>query len=342
MTLIPQDQPKSAEKSPKGFTGSPRTRDSILVESGTNELEILIFLLGDQRFGVNVAKVREVITPVPVVRAPEQPEFVKGMFDLRGRVLPLVDLMGFMEIEPTGDSAERHVVVTEFHGKQIGFEVQDVDTIYRMTWRDVRQVPKAASTGNRSVTGMVEVGEDLVMMLDFESISDRLDGGMILTEQQHAEELVAARRGVRVVFAEDSDFFRKRFASYLRNAGYESIDEFDNGQSALDHLKAVAKDPALRPDIIVSDIEMPQVDGLYLCRCVKESSALKDIPVLLFSSLVNEHTIHRGDSVGADAQLAKPEQEEVLSTIDLLLGFVVDENAPASEEDRTGDLRSAA
>jgi len=290
----------------------------ILLESGTNELEVLIFRLSGQRYGVNVAKVREVILPVVTAASPNQPESVLGMFNLRGKVMPLVDLHHYFELEPETEGVQSgRVIVTEFNGQSAGFRVDGVEQIHRMSWASMREVPQIHESGNHfAVTGVTEINKELILMLDFESIVDHI----ALNKQlhiKHVENPLGVDRGSKRIFlAEDSRFIANLMIELLHNSGYTQAQLFRNGGQAWDALNTLIKAGQPLPQLLVSDIEMPQMDGLALTRRIKETAALRDIPVILFSSLITADTLHKGEQVGAMRQISKPQLTELVQIID--------------------------
>ena len=298
-------------------------RNDILLESGTNELEVLIFHLGDQTYGVNVAKVREVILPTRVSASPQQPTCVRGMFNLRGRVLPLVDLHRFFGIQPASDDEQkRRVIVTEFNGAQAAFQVDSVDQIHRMSWADMKAVPDTGGIAGGgiddrfAITGITEINDRLVLMLDFESVYDEIT----LQEQYHvthvANTLSVDRPAVRLYLADDSKFIQSIMRRLLLASDYTDLHLFDNGRLAWEALDKAAKTADRVPDIIISDIEMPQMDGLHLCKRIKADTRFANIPVVVFSSLVTDETQHKSQSVGANEQISKPELVKLVELLD--------------------------
>ncbi len=297
-----------------GKTGPTRQGEAeILLESGTNELEVLVFSVGAGTFGVNVAKVREVILPMRTVAAPQQHPCVIGMFNLRGRLLPLVDLHKYLRIEPVGE--DRKVIVTEFNGQQAAFAVSGVEQIYRMNWGDMKSVPDTEGQSHFAITGITEIGQRLVLMLDFESISDHISVQDMLHIDRVPNPLGVDRGSARIIVAEDSKFIRGIMTGVLGASGYTQVRAFSNGLDAW-HAIQPGVDGQPGCDILVTDIEMPQVDGLHLTRRVKESAPLRHIPVLLFSSLITADTRHKGSQVGADEQIAKPDLPHLVEIVD--------------------------
>ncbi len=292
-------------------------RDDILLESGTNELEVLVFGLGDQSYGVNVAKVREVILPVPIAASPGQPPDVMGMFNLRSVVLPLVNLHTYFGIEPTDDNPENHrIIVTEFNGAQAAFKVERVDHIHRMSWKSIRSVPDETGSEHMSVTGITEIGDKLVLMLDFESVFDHISMQNTLHITSVDNELGVDRESVNVFIADDSKFIRNIMYNVLTGSGYTNVTAFNNGLDCWEAIQASANGEGTQPNILVTDIEMPQMDGLHLTRKVRTLPATASLPVLLFSSLITDDTRHKGDDVGANQQIAKPELPKLVQIVD--------------------------
>jgi len=294
-----------------------KQEQQILLDAGTNELEILVFGLGDAAYGINVAKVREVILPVEVAASPDQPESVLGMFNLRNRVLPLVDLHHFFNIEPADKNPKnRKVIVTEFNGNFAAFQVEFVEQIYRFSWSNVKPLPEMHGHDKIAVTGIVEMNDRLVMMLDFESIFDHINmqRGFHIS---HVENTLGVNRGgCRIALAEDSNFIRSLMVDILSRSGYTQVTVFTNGQDAWKAIEASANDPEHAFDVVITDIEMPKMDGLALTRHIKSHPQLEHVPVLLFSSLITDDNLHKGKQVGADVQLAKPQLPELVSIVD--------------------------
>lgn len=299
------------------MSNTPPQGNDILLDSGTNELEVLVFGLGDGVYGVNVAKVREVILPVDIAASPNQPDSVLGMFNLRNHVLPLVDLHQFFDLEPADDNPKnRKVIVTEFNGNRAAFQVESVEQIYRLSWSDIKPLPEMHGANRIAVTGIAHMNDRLVMMLDFESVFDHIS----LQKNFHIDRVENAlgvdRSSSRVMLAEDSNFIRTLMHDVLVRSGYSQVQAFSNGQAAWEAMQATLDNPGSAFNLVITDIEMPQLDGLALTRNIKSNPQLQHIPVLLFSSLITDDTRHKGETVGADGQLAKPQLPELVSIVD--------------------------
>lgn len=296
----------------------------ILLNAGTNELEVLVFTLGQSVCGVNVAKVREVVRWMPPTRTPALHPSVEGMFKLRGEVIAMVDLCRHLGIQTTETNDEdRRVIVTEFNGRRTAFVVDSVEQIHRLSWTSIEPVPEfsgVSGLGENAVsacTGVLKLGERLVLMIDFESVADSI----VFDERLHNAEIAAPPHGLdrsklHVIVAEDSGFMRGLLGQVLDRAGFGKVEVFEDGQAAWDRLE---RSQPGEIDLLLADIEMPRIDGLHLTSRIRQSHALSKLPVVLFSSLVTEDNRKKGEQVGADAQIAKPELARVVSVIDELL-----------------------
>ena len=292
----------------------------ILLESGTNELEVLVFGIGRGLFGVNVAKVREVITPVDITACPNQPPAVSGVFNLRGVVLPLVDLHDFLGFEPANTDPKSHrIIVTEFNGQQAAFKVEYVEHIHRMSWTAMKGVPDSHGKSSFAITGITEINDRLLLMLDFESIYDAVAFQHDLHVDSVDNRLGVDRSRRRVLIAEDSPFVMDMMSSVLINSGYGHVETVKTGADAWSALEAGLAGSQPLPDVIISDVEMPQMDGLALTKKLKTHPGLRHIPMLLFSSLITEDTRHKGQAVGADQQLSKPDLPRLVDIVDSYL-----------------------
>lgn len=300
-------------------------QSDILLDAGTNELEVLVFKLAGGLFGVNVAKVREVIRFTEPTESPMRHESAMGMINLRGQVVPMIDLKKHLDLgEVDRDDPANRVIITEFNGIRSGYVVDGVDQIHRIRWSDVQEAPDVHSIDSSdhglpavsSCTGVLEIGEQLVLMLDFESVADAI----LLSDKLHLDHVDnpddVDRASMRVILAEDSPFMRDLMQRVLINSGYTKLEVFSNGADAWD---AIERSPETgQIDAVISDIEMPKMDGLHLCKRVRESNdaAIKDLPVVLFSSLISDDNRKKGKQVGASVQVAKPELADVVHLVD--------------------------
>ena len=288
----------------------------ILLESGTNEFEVLVFKLGADSYGVNVAKVREIITPTQVTKCPDQPKAMLGMINLRGRTLPLVSLHYYFSVPPLQTDATKHcVIVTEFSESRCSFLVEGVEQIFRASWNMIQPMPDVSQWEHSQITGILNLNNRLIPMLDFESIFAAL-----FVKDQEPSKVAATEHQIdrarhRIYIADDSPAIRKSIATILRTSGYTNLMVFPNGADLWEQVLADLS-CNITPDIVVTDIEMPLMDGLALTRNIKNDSRTAEIPVILFSSLISDDNRKKGEQVGANEQLAKPQFAKVVEMAD--------------------------
>ena len=293
------------------------------METGTNEFEIVEFSIGTVNYGINVAKVREVITSAdfPVTRMPQAHPYIDGLFTLRGRSMPLVNLPRCLNV----DSMEKpkNIIVTEINNYNIGFLVDNVSRIHRISWKDMETAPEVGDQSR--VVGIIKMQDRIVLLLDFESIIAEINPEINakLTTIEDAEiETKAKRSSMHVVVAEDSSMLRELLVTTLHESGYRFVRDFNNGKSAWEYLETLAAKEGPIEDqvrIVVTDIEMPQMDGHRLLKLIRDNERLHDVPVVLFSSLISEEMKIKGTELGASGQISKPEINQLISLLDTLI-----------------------
>lgn len=292
----------------------------ILLESGTNEVELLVFHVGGLRLGVNVAKVREVLEQRDIVQVPEAHPSLLGCVRVRNQVAPCVSLRRHLG-ECQDESAGGKMILMEFNSSQTAFMVDDIERIHRVSWNHIAPVPDLLANTSTPVTGIATLEGRLVTILDFESVLADVSG------ERWEQEILAGgdadqRKGKHLLLADDSANIRKAIAATLRNHGYSRVTTFENGHQAWAWLEKQLADGVSQSDIadlLISDVEMPMMDGLHLTRRVKEHTVLKSLPVILFSSIMTPDNQKKGLAVGADAQLTKPEFGQLVRLADELL-----------------------
>jgi len=304
--------------------------DGILLKSGTNEVEIAEFLLGDQSFGVNVAKIKEFVPyeEESLTRMPNTPRSLMGMFLIRGQTVPLIDLNLHLERDEEIVAQRPVVLVTEFNNVINGFVIDTISQIHRLSWEDIKPLsPVLASFGPR-VTGSVHIGEKEIMILDLEHIITDVFPEKLEAFRRDGEEvgsdtdLADKRARKKLVVAEDSTVIRRMILKSLAAGGYKSIKYFENGFEAFRYISGIKESGRAvmdEIDLVITDIEMPHMDGLTLCKKIKKTHQLPSLPVVMFSSLINEQMAKKCKSVGADGQTTKPEIKELSKLVDGLL-----------------------
>lgn len=292
----------------------------ILLENGTNELEILEFTLAGNSYGINVAKIREIIPYQAVTPVPNSHPSIEGIFMPRDTMITAIDLkncLGRGEAEPKG-----LFIITNFNKLDIAFHVENVLGIYRVSWKDIIKPDATISTADDSVaTGIVKKDDKLIIILDFEKIVSDInpETGLKVSEITALGE--RRRCNVPILIAEDSPLLNKLIVDSLKTAGYDNLIHTENGQKAYDVICQCKEDGTLDDHVrcIITDIEMPEMDGHRLTKLVKSDDATSHIPVVIFSSLVNDEMKRKGETLGADAQLSKPEIGNLVRIIDDLV-----------------------
>lgn len=298
--------------------------------AGTNKLEILLFSLGNdlrtgrtETFGINVFKVREVMRTPQITAAPDMPSAVKGMVSLRGVLVPVVDLSEFigMQIE----TPREIMIVTEYNGHTQGFLVESVDTILRLDWAKMR-VPPEMLTANMGglVTAVTELADGrLVMLLDVERIlseTAKYEDEMVYSQIKPLD-----RQDLAIVYADDSSVARGQIERTLNALGIRGVMAM-NGLQAWQELQKIANyaDATGRPvkelvQLVLTDVEMPEMDGYILTKNIKSDSRFAGIPVVMHSSLSSTSNQQLGRSVGVDEYVSKFEAQRLAETLSRLL-----------------------
>ena len=282
---------------------------NILLESGINELEIVVFKVGDSIFAVNVAKVDSILNALPVTKIPQAHRNIKGLINYRNKVYPVVNLSNALNVECIVPEEKRLMILIQINNRDFAIEVSQVLGIKRLSWQNI-QSPSALVMGNQntSITGVVNEDEDnMILMLDLEKILADISSSLAIKKTAVLEDL----NGKRIIVAEDSTFLLKVVQDTFVDAG-AIVEAFSNGSQALDYLRNTEAESIY---CVITDIEMPVMDGLTLTRNIKEDSDLKSIPVIIFSSIVSDKLKHQGISVGADDQITKPELGELVDRI---------------------------
>ena len=316
----------------------------ILLKTGTNEMEIVEFYLDEPGgglegevnrvcYGINVAKVLEIIRKPPVNRIPLSNPAVIGTFILRNKVIPLIDLsVQLCKLKPDQQGCPL-AIITEFNKTIMAFEVSGVNRIHRLAWSEIEPAEAVLGYFSSSVTGIVKFEDRNVLILDMEKILAELDAQYSVDDgdgterhgvpndgahsaphgQAHPSAGRQAASSGKALIADDSSSIRTILSRRLEKDGF-IVTTAGDGEKALAMLMEF-KERSLKEnlpidhyiEILISDIEMPKMDGYSLCQAVKKDPVLGLLPVILFSSLINDRLLHKGRSVGADEQITKPE-----------------------------------
>ena len=295
--------------------------DGILLQSGTNELEIILFELGEGSYAINVLKTREIITPLPMTRIPNSPEHVEGVIHLRGEIIPVVNLASIVHATSSGNPENDKFIIAELNQIKIAFRVHAVRKISRISWKQIEKPNELATGIDAYATGIIKLSDGaLSVFLDIEKIVVEINPELAGSADSIKTLGTRERSVKKIVVAEDSGVLRALLKDTLSEAGYEDVAFFHNGKEAWDYLESLAEDASLHaPDhvqLLLTDIEMPQMDGHHLTYRVKQDARLKDIPVIIFSSLITDDLYHKGEKVGASSQVSKPKLVDLVKEID--------------------------
>ncbi|MEI4769732.1 chemotaxis protein [Psychrobacillus sp. FJAT-51614] len=291
----------------------------ILLESGTNELEIVEFQVGSNNFGINVIKVKEIIQPIQVTFIPHAHPHVEGIVQLRGEVLPVVSMAKVLSLPEKSKNEQDKYIVAEFNKQRVVFHVDNVTQIHRISWNQIEKPSEIYQGSASHVIGVIKRNEDMILLIDFERIIVDINPESGINVDSVKKLGTRERSNKKIVVAEDSPLLRKLLNDTLNEAGYVNLEFFENGKDTLAYLESLEKvspDVSEHVQLVVTDIEMPQMDGHTLTRKIKESSNLGRLPVLIFSSLITDDLRHKGDQVGAEDQISKPEIAELVLKID--------------------------
>lgn len=297
-------------------------KSEILLESGTNEIEIMEFTIDDQLYGINVVKVREIMQAGEVKPVPHSHSSVEGIFKPRDILLTVIDLPYYLTGEKKEPKQKDLFIITNFNKLHIAFRVNTVVGISRMSWTDIQKPDRTLTHGEEGVTtGIAKFQDRLVTILDFEKIVTEIapETGLKIHEIDKMGE--RDYKDHCILLAEDSLLLSKMIEESLTRAGYRNLKKFNNGLELWEYLNQICEENELkeRVDLIITDIEMPQMDGHRLTKLVKDDPTFKSIPLVIFSSLINEEMERKGKELGADAQLSKPEIGHLVGILDELL-----------------------
>ncbi|HDR7795459.1 TPA: chemotaxis protein CheV [Bacillus luti] len=296
---------------------------SILLESGTNELEIVTYTVGENLFSINVMKVREIINPFPVTTVPESHHAVEGVVQVRGEILPVINLATALNLKSTKPLDQTKFIISELNQMKVIFRVDEVHRIQRISWEQIDE-PASLSMGLEETTsGIVKLDGKIILLLDYEKIVCEISNSGYDNKTLSGLEQKADRAEKIIYIAEDSAMLRQILEETLSSAGYTKMNFFSNGAEALAQIEKLAKEQGENMfehiHMLITDIEMPKMDGHHLTKVIKDSEVMNRLPVVIFSSLITNELFHKGEAVGANAQVSKPDIQELIGLVDKLV-----------------------
>ncbi|MGP1597614.1 chemotaxis protein [Peptoanaerobacter stomatis] len=299
------------------------TKKEILLETGTGEAEVLEFRVGEGDYAINVIKIKEILEVDNISPVPKANASVIGLTMVRGAIIPLVDMKFVLTGEHT-NKTRFTTLLCEFNQNQVAFCVDFVKGIQRVPWKNIQKPDAIIDDKGSLVIGNITFDNRIVMMLDFEKVVSDIAPATGINEERIEKIIKKDRSNLKVVLSDDSPLIRKVLFEALTKAGFSQLRFFNDGQQAWNYfedlLERKGENFKDEVDILITDIEMPQMDGHTLTRKIKENPVLKTLPVVIFSSLITETLKHKGESVNADAQLSKPEIENLVDVVDKLVG----------------------
>ncbi|MGG7163874.1 chemotaxis protein [Clostridium ihumii] len=292
-------------------------KSDILLESGTGEVEVLEFIVNNKNYAINVIKVKEVVDIDNLTKLPNCHPSIEGVILCRNEIITLIDL-GYILDGTRKQSSKFKTIICEFNKIKVAFKIDDVVAIHRIKWEQI-QKPDEISTNNL-VIGNIILNNKIILLLDFEKIVTDINPSTGISEDRIVNVAYKNRDNVKIVLADDSALIRRLLKDTLTKAGFKNLIFFDDGKQTLEYLKGLSQEKGENfiedVQILITDIEMPQMDGHTLIRQVKEDPILRQLPCIIFSSLITDNLKHKGISVGANGQLSKPEIGQLVDMID--------------------------
>jgi two-component system chemotaxis response regulator CheV len=298
-------------------------RSNILMDARSSELEIVEFAIKDTVYGINIAKVREIINAdIDLVPTPDAHPSIYGVINLRGAILPVVNLAVHLKVNVDPNPHTNRIIIAEFNKIIVGFLVSSVARIHHISWKSVEVPSDMMTTTERYTAGIVKIDKKVIFLLDFEKIAYHINPNAHIREAKAGQYNNASfdRSTKKILIVDDSDLSRRLICDHLKQAGYQ-IDTAIHGEDAWSKLSSLLKQPDFERietayNLMITDIEMPQLDGLHLIKRVKEDPRLKRLPCIAFSSIISKEMIQQCQNAGADGEISKPEIGELVDLVD--------------------------
>ncbi len=298
-------------------------KSNILLDTKSNELEIIEFSIKEALYGINVAKVREIIKAgVDFVPVPDVHPSIRGAINLRGAIIPVVDLAKHIKVNLEFNPKENRIIIAEFNGICLGFLVGAVSRIHRISWKSVEVPSQMLQTGEGYASGIVRIAEKVIFLLDFEKVASHINPHANIQSPRRDEYCSSTvdRKSKKIFVVDDSDFTRRMIVEHLHMAGYQT-ETATHGEEAWNKLFSCRNrqdfdNIAQFYNLMVTDIEMPQMDGLHLIKHIKEDPKLMRLPCVAFSSIISKDMVVQCRRFGADGEISKPEINQLVALVD--------------------------
>lgn len=295
----------------------------ILLETGTGELEILEFVVKNVHYAINVIKIKEILDVDYITKIPKANPAVIGLTMVRGDVIPLIDMNYVLEKESKAGQSSYKILLCEFNQLKVAFSVDQVLGIKRIGWDLIKKPDMVVESADTLIIGNITLNERIIMLLDFEKVVTDISPSTGINDERISRIETKDRSNIRLILSDDSPLIRKLLFDVLTKAGFSKMRFFNDGAEAWAYFAQLVEqkgeDFMDEVNILITDIEMPQMDGHTLVRKIKEHRILRALPVIIFSSLITKDLKHKGESVKADAQMSKPEVDNLVKVIDELI-----------------------
>lgn len=298
-------------------------KSEILLESGTGEVEILHFRVAGEDYAINVVKVKEILKINNISKVPNADPKIAGVSLIRDEIMSVIDMTQVLENVKTEDIESSMSLVCEFNKLKVVFAIDEVLGITRIHWGDILKPDNV--TSNSLIIGNINMDNNILMLLDFEKIVMDISPSTGINVDRIGDIEEIDRKDYKIVLADDSPLIRSVLENVLSKAGIKQMKFFDDGQEALDYIMKSVDEKGIDflddINLLITDIEMPRLDGHTLTRTIKEHKIAKNLPVIIFSSLITGDLFHKGQAVGADGQMSKPEIDKLINLVDELLNI---------------------
>jgi len=305
-------------------SNNTRKREGAKLPDETSVIELMEFTMAGSSYGINVSKVTEIMKRCKITPMTHSHHCVDGVFKPRDKIITVINLPRYMQLPESENPSQDMFMLTNFENVNAAFLVHTVEAMHQVKWKDVERPSPIIYGGKDSViTGTTKLGSKIISIVDFEKVLFDIDpeSGILLDEVRVLGERDKSAKPIIIV--EDSAFLKKIILHAVELAGFTNVTSFDNGQDAweyLEHARDNCKTKGLPVEsiaaIVITDIEMPRMDGHHLTKLIKSDDFLKKIPVLVFSSLIDEAQRLQGQAIGVNAHLAKPQIGNLIATID--------------------------
>lgn len=289
------------------------------INNKNGELEIMEFIVGDNHYGINIAKVREIVQYDEPTPSPDQHPCVEGILMLRGAPIPIINLAKRLSCREPESTDRNLIIITSFNNLVIGLHVHSINGIKKLSWRDIDSPDETLTrNGHCIITGIIHKGENILILLDFEKIVADINPVTTIQVKDVKKTVSDNIKDLPILIVDDSMMLNNLICASLSKAGFTNIISKVNGQEAWDYIDSIEEKNNLREHvaIVISDIEMPVMDGLTLCRTIKQNPVAGILPVILFSSIIDDSMRRKGEAAGANRQLSKPEIGKLVDIIE--------------------------